>query len=325
MRLGRRYRFSKSGYFAVLMLLSVLGILVSPSLSGWLRNLLQPLAPLQDASHRLLAGQAGGAPSLAARPYSDREIEQLEQDVVAWQNIASDLARANQRLHEQLSLLQNLRTIPTLRSCTLVPARVVARDAIPSRDSLLLRAGANRGVQTDDWVATRIFLDVGSEDGVLQDMSVLASEYLIGRIEFVGSFTSRVVLLSDPSVRQRVRIGRWVDGQLRVMPNYYDMHGLGRGRMRIPDVPKDDLAPEHDGATDGQLRIRRGDQVLSLESDTRLPATLVIGRITHSEPHLRARLVHNVYVESMVRDEELANVLIVDPLPVPVNIAGESP
>lgn len=323
MRIRRQQGTTKSTYFAVLMGISVVGIFLSPRLSGWMRNLLQPLAPLQDASHRLLASTPGGASPLAATRYAPEQVEQLHRSLLAWRNIAGDLARANQRLHEQLALLQNLRMIPTMRSCTLMPARVVARDAIHWRDSLLLQAGANRGVRQQDWVASRVFLDAGSEDGVLQDMSVLASEYLIGRIEFVGSFTSRVVLLSDPSSRERVRIGRWVGGRLQVMPNYYDLHGLGHGQMVIPDVPAADLAASQ-GEGDAPLRIRPGDLVLSLEADARLPASLVIGRITRSEPHPEVRLVHNLYVEPMVQADELTSVLIVDPLPMPVNIEGRS-
>jgi cell shape-determining protein MreC len=305
------------------MFLSVVGIFLSPRLSAWTRNLLQPLTPLQDASHRLLAS-ASPAAGEGGPHVSSGQVDRLKRDLQAWRNIAGDLARDNQQLHEQLALMQNLRTIPTMRSCTLIPARVVARDAIPWRDSLLLQAGKNRGVQHDDWVASRIFIDAGSEDGLLQDMSVLASEYLIGRIEFVGSFTSRVVLLSDASSRQRVRIGRWTDDGLQVMPNYYDLHGLGRGRMIIPDVPRDDLALDEGDESDGRMRIRLGDLVMSLESDAWLPASLAIGRIAGHEPHPRVRLVHSLRVEPMAAADELTDVLVVDSLPVPVTLDGQA-
>jgi cell shape-determining protein MreC len=220
-------------------------------------------------------------------------------------------------------MLQNLRAIPALRSCTLIPARAIAHDAIHWRDSLLLQAGANRGVRHDDWVASRLFFDVGRDDGVLKDMSVLASEFLIGRVEFVGSFTSRVVLLSDPSSQQRVRIGRWEQGVFRVMPSYYDLHGMGNGKMVIPDVPVGDL--RHDLSEDQSLlRIRPGDLVVSLDSDVRLPASLVIGRITHTKPHPEVALVHNLYVEPIIPADQITGALIIDPLPVPVTTEGES-
>ena len=41
--------------------------------------------------------------------HSPEQVGQLQRNLLAWRNIAGDLAGATQRLHEQLALLQNLR------------------------------------------------------------------------------------------------------------------------------------------------------------------------------------------------------------------------
>src|SRR5690606_2505930 len=73
----------------------------------------------------------------------------------------------------------------------LLPARVVGFTA----------AGAPAAAAT-------VSIDVGSNDGVREELSVVSAEGLVGRVVRVAPTSSDVLLLGEPGVVAAVRVGR---------------------------------------------------------------------------------------------------------------------
>ena len=132
-----------------------------------------------------LFGLASSAQSLTAKagdavvPRRDliRELEQLRQ---ANQQLQLQARQGDEVLRENARLRQ-LVGFQKQSKWKLKPAHVIGRDPA-------------------NWWHT-VFIDLGSREGVLADMPVLAEEGLVGRITEVGYTRSQVVLLGDPNCR----------------------------------------------------------------------------------------------------------------------------
>jgi len=93
-----------------------------------------------------------------------------------------------------------------------------------------------------------VTLDKGSRSGVAPDAVLLYGGYVLGRVETVGPWTSRAVLLDDPASRVAVRCAR---SRVRGV-----LQGLGGGLCRVKYVPATaDLRPGDLFVTSGGERI----------------------------------------------------------------------
>lgn len=159
----------------------------------------------------------------------------------------------------------------------IVPGQVIAWDAVPGRESLVLKG---RGAKVGDWVTSHLAVKAGQQDGVQEKQAVLARETLIGWIEQASPYMSRVVLLSDPvaSKARLVHIATQRAGQQTAFvadvtgrrPADFALAGLGNGRMKVMDI---------DARYVNENLIKVGDLVISDDRDQRLPMSLVIGEI----------------------------------------------
>lgn len=130
-------------------------------------------------------------------------------------------------------------------------------------------------------LARVITIDVGSADGVREDMTVMTGDGLVGRVTTVGKRASSVLLLTDPSFRIGVRLtGRSVLGI-----------ASGRGG------PSLDLQ-----LLDSQASMRVGDVVLARGSFGARPFVpgLPVGRIIAVQDSPGA-LTKTALIEPMVR------------------------
>jgi cell shape-determining protein MreC len=303
---------NKTSVFAGLMLLSAAAVAAPSGWTDWLKGVTQLLVPAQAVLHAAGAkavrslSRADRSPGAGGATAPTTQLAALERELLFQSGLVERLRREN-------AALRGLRDEYIAPSVRLIPARVVARDMVAARDSALLARGATRGVRWHDWVVSRSFIDAGGHEGVERGFPVLAREALVGRVEFVHPYMSRVALLSDVDARTAVRVGRAIDGGFQMVDYPATLRGRGRGRMVIEDVPQRYIA-DAAHASDAD-RIREGDLVVTAPDAPGLAAPLVIGRVTAITDDPRKRLVYTVEVEPAVRGEDLLDVYVVAGLP----------
>jgi len=283
-----RRRISGRRLLALLVGVSLIGLLLPTSVTGWFMNLVQVLVPLQDAASRAAdatGGALGGTGDIPAEEHARvrRRADALRNAVVALSARVAALEDANRQL-------AGIRRRGLGDRGALVPARVVGQDLLGWRDSTLINSGTLRGVRRDAAVASRsVSLNVGDADGALPGMAVLAGEWLVGWVEHAGTHTARVKLLSDRTSRRPVTIWRFEDGVASMLEAEFWLEGRGAGRMAVIDV---------DHRYVEQSEIRTGDLVLTLPDDPALPVPLVVGTITRIEPDPENTLLYVLTVDS---------------------------
>ncbi|MEE8169599.1 MAG: hypothetical protein V3T70_03545, partial [Phycisphaerae bacterium] len=178
--------------FWALMGLSCVTLLAPAAWTDGLKHLMQLLVPFQAPLH-----QAAGAATQRLREASRQAAGDPDADIgrtQAMQNQIVALTGQLRTMREENRQLRGLRERFVPPGVPLAPAHVVSRDIRGWRDSLLLSRGATSRVRPRDAVASRLFLNRGEADGVSVGHLVLAREVLLGRIEQVGPFTSRLRL-----------------------------------------------------------------------------------------------------------------------------------
>lgn len=296
------YRPSKKAVFWALMLISALAVFLPPKLTNSPKHAsTQLLAPLQDLARLLtFETRVPDAPGQVAKP-----------DPAILNELASKTMQ-NEQLRDDLQRMQSLRD----RSISAaMQAHVVAWDIVSMRDSAVIERGNELGVNKRDWVASHVFIDHGEAAGLVSGETVIAKEVLLGRIDFVSPYMSRVKLFSDVDAKPiEVRFTGFRDNEQRVVPFPATLHGLGRGKMIVRDVPYDfiDAASESSGT---QMRIRVGDFVTSEPGKLGLPVPLVIGRVTEIRQDPKERLVYDVIVESTINRDDIRYVHVIPRIP----------
>lgn len=205
---------------------------------------------LADPVRAAVAAAAGPAQSALAG-WDDRELTRLTQERDA-------LAAQVTRLEEQLRRADQLATLDratTWGDHELLPARVVAFSP----------ATTPVGGRT-------VTIDVGGDDGVHEDQTVVSSDGLVGRVLRVAPGTADVLLLGDPGVVVGVRVG--------------DEGALGS----VAAVPPPGLPPRASAELTltmlGDSTVRVGQEVLTLGSpdDTPYTARIPLGTVTAVDP-----------------------------------------
>jgi len=300
---------SRPTVFAILMAASAVVVLLPSDLLRPARDMTQLMAPLQLATRQAVQGAAGPIRRLATHPVPAEQHDDLLRQKRALENTNVSLRQRLIQLEAALHELTGIRQRGLPDTIGLIPARVCGLDAAPGRDSLLLGKGHLQKVAPGNWVASRLFVDAGANDGVRDQAVVLARECLIGWVEQTAPFTSRLVMLSDRVQTRPMSVlitPRDVGDRLPAggdRPLCFALAGAGRRRMRVPDVPASLVAT-------GQIRV--GDLVTSDPSDPRLPVTMVIGRITELKGHVQEPVHYDAMVEYLYDPRSLSRVFIVD-------------
>ncbi len=303
-----RYRLSARGAFFLLLTASAVGLWLPPQWGDALKHPVQVIVPGDDLVYGMSYHAARSTATL-----NDRDREARVEREAMLHELASQVAIAEE-LREQVRQLQGLRASDVPQGVPLLPAKVVAWDIVAWRDSLLVERGSHRGVSWQDWVATRLFVTEGGDSGVAAGQAVLARECLLGQVEQVSPYMSRVRLLSDAdSPRIQVQIGSRTGRGVEFVDYPCSLRGLGRGRMVIEDVPYQYVQVDEgeERAAGGFRRIQQGDMVFSAGGQLGLPVPLIIGRIADISKDLKKRLVYTVNVESVVSPTEIREVFIV--------------
>lgn len=318
-----RYRPSRRAVFAVLMVASAAALLLPAGWTDPLKHVVQLLVPAQHAVDHLGRQASASIADLDDDPVV-RRLEREKQALMDARISQDALIDQLQTDLRKLSALRRDNYIP--RSTPLLHANVVGRDIVALRDVVLLSRGSTRRVGRQDWVASRFFVDQGRTSGLSVGQAVLARETLVGRVELVSPYMSRVQLFSDVDARPiEVRIGNLADNKLETVEYVCSLHGRGAGEMVIPDVPYGALHTEDAsewGATG--RRIRPGDFVYTAPAQLGVPVPMVIGRVDHFEVNPKNRLVYDVIVKPIAAADALDDVYVIPVVPVgPMLLTGE--
>ncbi|WP_338676665.1 rod shape-determining protein MreC [Streptomyces sp. SCSIO 30461] len=143
----------------------------------------------------------------------------------------------------------------------------------------VIAIGAAQGFS---WTVT---LDIGSQDGIVRDMTVLNGDGLVGRVTTVGPHTSTVLLASDPDFTVGTRIERT------------DELGFATGQGDRP------LSVQ---LLNGKAKVRKGDRLVTFGSQAGRPFVpgVPVGEVVRVDPS-GGDLTRNIYVRPYVSFSKL--------------------
>lgn len=312
-------RPSKRQVFWLLMLASAIALAVGPSVPapGPLRGVLGPvLAPLSSWLYQgslslrtRAAGWAGGSDAETARLQAERnayldEVINLRQQL---DDARADLRNVSGLRAEQVGLRGRL-----------IPASVLARDAVAWRESLLVDMGRNGGLRDKQAAIAPVLIDRGSGGGLAERQWAVLSlasdpaarqqftrSVLVGQIEQVGQVCARVRLLTDWHSSVPAEI---LDPGNPAHSIACTVKGAGAGRLRIEKVPPRQTRPgDHDN---DDPPVKPGQFVLSGRNAIGLPAQLYIGVV---RTVTRTRPDFTLEVDPAIDYSQLDRLVIVDP------------
>jgi len=166
--------------------------------------------------------------------------------------LAARVAALEARLEDEEEQAR-LRATASWAEHPLLPARVIGFTA----------PGAPAGGAT-------VTLDVGSDDGVREDLTVVSAEGLVGRVTRVAPASSDVLLLGEPGVVVAVRVGP--DGHLGSVRAEPSTGAVEEVRLRLTLL--------------GRAEVRPGHEVVTLGSPDGTPyaARVPLGTVTEVDP-----------------------------------------
>lgn len=287
---------------------SLLGLTLPRQWTGRLMSLVQVIVPFQHAANAAGERLTDAFPD-NGRTVSQAAIDAAERERAALEHKVAALSARVLDLEEEVSVLTATRIWGDEEGRLgargrLIPARVIAPDILAWRSSRLINAGRLQGVRSGAPVASRYFeIGRGDTDGVRSGMAILLAETLVGEVVETGTHTARVRLLSDVGMEMKVRIARRVDDGFEPIARFFWLTGRGGGVMEIRDVERRDVEA-------GIIRI--DDLVLSDHTSTRLPASMVIGKVVTIESDRHNPLLSILTIEAAVEPAALRRVYVFD-------------
>jgi cell shape-determining protein MreC len=308
----RRRRFRKQrtrNYVLALLLLSVIALLLPSTWTRKLISLAQVLVPFQHATTAAV-DSLNDSLEPETKAVSGEEHAAFLRERAGLEHQVAALSARVEELEQEVDILTATRLWGSQSGRIgaqgrLIPARVVAKDLLPWRSSKLLNVGSLQGVRSGAPVSSDEFsIDRGSDGGLQSGMTILLREALVGVVEQVGPYASRVKLLSDVDVAMKVKLGRFTDEGFAVTERYFWLTGRGGGVMEIRDAKRQEV-------DEGLIQV--GDTVLSDPNSEMLPAAMTIGRVTAIQPDHDNPLLAILTVRGAVAEADLRRVYVFDP------------
>lgn len=281
------------------------------------RQLSQPVALLAAIANKA----APSSPDRVAAPTAESTAaqNQLEGQILAMAEELRSLRRQNAELVEMRRKLSE-RDAAARRLGRLLPAEVITRDSLAYRHVLGINRGQQGGATAGQWVASALFIDRGTQDGLQSSANVFTMESLVGRLNWTGPFLARVQLLTDPASRLEVLIARIHPDRPRDPVGYaqgpdgkyltYTLQGAGKEGMVISQQV--DYRDVQSG------RIRKGDLVIAAPQPD-LPESTVslrrVGRIREIVQDSK-QWICTLRIDPLVEPDTLRHVYVFDPTPI---------
>jgi rod shape-determining protein MreC len=193
-------------------------------------NLTDTSTPLLRSFNSFLKLLEGIAPFAALREENRILHERMD--------LLTRMAEETQAVHDENSRLRNLLNFRKIIPYISIPAQIIGRD--PS-----------------NWSNSAI-IDKGSRHGISENMAVVSTRGLIGRVVEVGRYSSKVLLITDPNLKAGVLIRRNRQGGLLV--------GMSGSRCKIIYISLDSDA-------------KAGDKVMTAGFGSVFPKGILIGEI----------------------------------------------
>ena len=172
-----------------------------------------------------------------------------------------------------------------------LPARDQARAVVATANSMAWDSASLR---------QSVVFDRGGRAGVSGNSPALWNGMLIGRVDSVGPWTCRVLLLGDPMCRMAVRCGRSrVQGSLE---------GIGGGLCSVKYIP-------------ANADVKAGDIFVTSGVDAVFPAGFYVGRCVEASNESGA-VFKWVVLKPVFDASRLESVIILPPEPPPAREAG---
>jgi cell shape-determining protein MreC len=299
-----RRRISRGTILTVLVIGSVVALILPDRITGKFISLAQVLIPFQDWTTQTIEAAGDAIDQRDTTVISNSKLAAMERENTALRHQLLSLATRYSERNSEILDLANIRQ-RGLTAGSLIPARVVAGDALATRQSRLINAGALGGVKLASPVASNHFTIHLGEAGAARDgMSVLSGEVLVGFTCQVGSRSARVRLLTDGNTKMSVLIARLADNKYHPLDKEFWLVGTGGPVLEIRDVDHRYIRSE---------AIQVGDSVLTSAYDTRLPASLTIGDVTNIRKDPNNSLLYILDVTPPLPAEEIRQVFVVDP------------
>lgn len=183
-------RNQKNRIVKILVILSAaILVILSSSAARLIRiNLSDTSTPLLKTVHSFLGFLENIAPFAALREENRILRDRLD--------LLTRMAEETQAINDENARLRNLLDFRKIIPYTSMPAQVIGRD--PS-----------------NW-SNSLIIDKGSANGIKQNMAVMSTRGIVGRIVEIGKYSSKVLLITDPNLKVGALIRRNRQGGVMV-------------------------------------------------------------------------------------------------------------
>ncbi|WP_394877384.1 rod shape-determining protein MreC [Mammaliicoccus lentus] len=215
---------------------------------------------------------------------SEDDVKKLKEEAKRTEQIKADKARLekeNKELKKELDMKDISQFNP-------ISATVIARSP-------------------DQWMNT-IIIDKGKKSGMKENMAVITSEGLVGRIKKANQFSSQVELISTSVKTSKLSVDIQQEGEnVFGMINRYDEE---KGLLVISDI-------------DNKYKIKKGSKVVTNGLGDQLPKGLLVGEVEKVEND-EYGLSKVAYIKTSTNIKDLNHVYVANRDPETIPSADES-
>ncbi|MBF0842464.1 MULTISPECIES: rod shape-determining protein MreC [Mammaliicoccus] len=215
---------------------------------------------------------------------SEDDVKKLKEEAKRTEQIKADKARLekeNKELKKELDMKDISQFNP-------ISATVIARSP-------------------DQWMNT-IIIDKGKKSGMKENMAVITSEGLVGRIKKANQFSSQVELISTSVKTSKLSVDIQQEGEnVFGMINRYDEE---KGLLVISDI-------------DNKYKIKKGSKVVTNGLGDQLPKGLLVGEVEKVEND-EYGLSKVAYIKTSTNIKDLSHVYVANRDPETIPSADES-
>ena len=299
---------SASTVFAILMVLSFLGLFLPPgclnSFRSGINSLLAPPAVSVNYLLRYFAAQQPLPPSFNSKQLAElyNHFQQIQRQNVflhmQWQQMVDKYAQA-----------EHLRKNLLLKNYSLIPVNVCSYGS-PGRAVLSIDQGSAIGLEKGFWVVG--FPEGGSN---ASGWERLAGAVLVGRIAELEAHTAQVRLLGDPDDYDQPKILAYLcrrspggDPQALTKGPILNVEPIAGGLLIARDVPGD--SDGHSSEASGKMI---GASVVSAAMGN-VPVGLALGRVIKVRRSPRNVAFFDLIIEPVARADPLYSVMVLRPI-----------
>jgi len=314
----------------MLMALSAVGCAL-PGVSNYLRGrldlILSPLADggtyvtttLRDRASTTLHWRPGTATT------ETRNADAIAEEIASFWHYQMEQQRAyyEQELAQRGSVRGFRQWYPDF-PCEVIPARVVASDALPYSQGRTIQAPSP---PAGAMVTTRE-LFTGVDVPLPPKLAVLTTTGLVGQIASSSEFTARLRLVTDRTFKMQAQIWRDPAIERRVI-----FRGSG-GEQSVPLTPANNVPIDVDIRGDGangviaddvpfDHAVQPGDWIITRGHSLEMPGRVRIAQVKKVTVHKANSLMRVVYAEPLADLSTLREAYIVVPLAMPMPEGGK--